>query len=225
MVSERKFTSDRISHDAVINILRSYCKPDGSYPQGDLESIYFDDPMLSSYWEKANGDSLKRKIRIRWYHGGNAKTVRTFLEVKDRIGAARNKARYEFTAPAELMINGDLSSPELLDLAYSAMHESGFAINEGLVPVLSIRYNRYRFVCPQTESRISVDWNIKATRSNRDVFPAASHLKCPMTICEAKSDSFRSWPFSEDLMRIGLRQESFSKYGYFVGQLIQGGFI
>lgn len=226
MVCERKFVSDMVSHDDVIGIMRAFCEPDGDYPQGDLESIYFDDPMLTSYWEKANGDSLKRKIRIRWYHTGEtlSETTDAFLEVKDRIGAARDKARYRFKAPSALLIQSDLSSPELVSLLYSAISEAGFAINYGLVPSVAIRYRRFRFVCPQTLSRISVDWDIRATRSNRDIFPFAEPISCSATVCEAKSDYFRTWPFCDDLVRLGFRQESFSKYGYLVGQLLQGGF-
>lgn len=226
MVCERKFTSDRITQDAAIGVLQAFCKHDGEYPEGDLESIYFDDPMLTSYWEKANGDSLKRKVRVRWYHDAKSAsgTVDAFLEIKNRIGAARDKVRYRFSAPANLLVSGDLASPELSGLVYSAATAAGFAINDGLVPLVSIRYNRYRFVCPQTESRISVDWNIRATRANSCIFPLASPVDCPVTVCEAKSDTFRTWPFCDDLVRIGFRQESFSKYGYLVGKLLQGGF-
>lgn len=228
LVRERKFVSPVVSAGEVSSILQAYCVPDGKYPEGELESIYFDDPMLSSYREKANGDALKRKVRIRWYRGGAPwNAVRpAFLEVKDRIGAARDKARFEFRATA-----AELEGRPLSDCLYASMlreqaGRAGYAIPEALAPVVAIRYRRRRFVCHATSSRVSVDYGIVCTRANGDVFPAASGQPLPLRIvvCEAKSSVARAWPFGGALACLGFRMESFSKYGYFVERLLQGGF-
>ena len=227
MIREHKFVSGCTTPDAVLSVLRAFCKPDGAYPEGDLESIYFDDPMLTSYWEKANGDSLKRKVRIRWYHGEKASAgeVNAFFEIKDRIGAARDKFRYRFKAPVDVLLKDEFASSGLIEIAHAVACKAGVPMNGGLVPLVAIRYNRCRFLCPQTGSRVNVDWNIRVTRANRDIFPYPTPVGCPMIVCEAKSDTFRTWPFCADLMRLGFRMESFSKYGYLVGKLLQGGFI
>lgn len=225
MVCERKYVSDRVAPADVVSVLHAFCRPDGEYPEGDLESIYFDDHMLTSYWEKVNGDGLKRKVRVRWYHSASAADdiVDAFLEIKDRIGAARDKMRHCFKAPSSLLEGADLSSPDLVSLMYDAAAEAGFPINAGLVPAVAIRYRRHRFVCPQTGARVSVDYDIRATRANGECLPFPSPVTCPVTVCEAKSDTFRHWPFGDDLLRMGLRMESFSKYGYLVGRILNGG--
>lgn len=225
LTCERKFVSDRADYSTVVAMLQSFCMPDGMYPEGILESVYYDDASLSSYWEKANGDALKRKVRIRWYHGTEKDgQIKAFLEIKDRIGAARDKVRFEFTADADKLTSAPLTDPYFIDLLTEQSKIAGFAIPQGLLPTVSIRYNRYRFVCPQTNSRISVDYSICCPRVNQDIFPMPVPLSTGMVVCEAKSHVFKSWSFGDMLSRMGFRMESFSKYGYLVGRLLQGGF-
>lgn len=225
MVRERKFVSDRVGPAEVAAMLHAFCEPDGVYPVGILESIYYDDALLSSYYEKANGDGLKRKVRIRWYPESEPKNGRrrAFLEIKDRIGSARDKVRYEFDADALLLSDASLDDPALVQLLRDTAAKAGFALPEGLAPTVSIRYHRHRFVCPVTNSRISVDYNLSCPRANPMLFPAAAPLTTPLVVCEAKSDTVWSWPFGDDLARMGFHPESFSKYGYFVEQQLQGG--
>ncbi len=229
LVRERKFVSDRISPEAVASVLRLYCVPDGKYPSGELESIYFDDPFLSSYWEKANGDALKRKVRIRWYRvGADAESSQpAFLEVKDRIGAARDKSRFSFLARPHDLEDRGLHDPWYGALLREKAGLASFGISQSLVPTVSIRYRRMRWICQATQSRVSIDYNIACTRFNQRLFPSAIHsgpIPLTLTICEAKSSSVRSWPFGEDLQRLGMRMESFSKYGHFISVVLQGGF-
>lgn len=228
LVCERKFVSSGTPAEEICCTLRAYCMPDPKFPEGELESIYFDDARLSSYREKANGDSLKRKVRIRWYRtGGAGDEIRpAFLEIKDRIGAARDKVRFPFSAPIADLERRHLSDGFYVSLLVEQSECAGFPISRTLVPSVAIRYKRHRFVCPVTHSRVSVDYGIVCTRANCNLFPYATGEPVPLAvaICEAKSATARAWPFGEALMRLGLRMESFSKYGYFVEHMLQGGF-
>ena len=47
--------------------LEAVCAPDDEFPGNIVHSVYFDTPDLASYAEKANGDYLKTKLRLRWY--------------------------------------------------------------------------------------------------------------------------------------------------------------
>lgn len=226
LVCERKFVSDRVRPEVAISVLNSYCRPDGQFPEGELESIYFDDANLTSYWEKINGDSLKRKVRIRWYHYTADKEghCRAFLEIKNRIGAARDKERYEFIGNYDFLSNADISDLRFVKLLEQITKDSGLPIPSGIVPSVAIRYHRNRFVCPLTHSRISVDYNLQCTRANKIFFPMPVKLTTPLVVCEAKSPTARHWNFEESISRIGFHLESFSKYGHFVTQQLQGGF-
>ena len=226
LVRERKFVSDRADPAAAAALLRAWAAPDPDFPEGELESVYFDTPALDAWRQKANGDATKRKVRLRWYRGpATASGLRpAWLEVKDRIGSARDKARHRAECDAAWLDSAPLSDPGWPALLARLSAEAGFPVGDGLFPTVAIRYRRARFVCPATGSRLSVDHAIACPRANDALLPFAGPLGCPCTVVEAKSATVWDWPFGADLSRMGFRMESFSKYGYFLERILQGGF-
>jgi len=59
------------------------------YPQRVVNNIYFDDDLLSSYYENKEGLANRKKLRVRWY-GKNLDSNLT-AEVKSRIGNESSK--------------------------------------------------------------------------------------------------------------------------------------
>ena len=225
LVRERKFVSDFVDPRAVHVLLRAWTLPDPRFPEGELESVYFDTPAFDAWRQKANGDATKRKVRLRWYHGPAPSGLRAaWLEVKDRIGSARDKARHRAECDAEWIENALLSDPGWTALLERLAADAGLPLGAGLFPVVSIRYRRSRFICPETGSRISLDHAIRCSRANDSMLPFAGPVNCPCTVVEAKSDHAWNWPFGSDLASMGFRMESFSKYGYFLNSILQGGF-
>ena len=226
LVRERKFVSDRADPTAAVALLRAWAAPDPRFPEGELESVYFDTPSLEAWRQKANGDAVKRKVRLRWYRGpvpaGGRRAA--WLEVKDRIGSARDKVRHRVECEASWLEGAPLSDPGWPALLARLSAEAGFPLGDGLLPTVAIRYRRSRFVCPATGSRLSVDRAISCPRANGALLPFAAPLDCPCTVVEAKSADVWDWPFGEDLASMGFRLESFSKYGYFLERILQGGF-
>ena len=224
LVRERKYVCADADPALAAGVLRAWAEPDANYPEGELESVYFDTPGLASWREKANGDALKRKVRVRWYRGTPGGALRAFLEVKDRIGSARDKERFAFDAPAAFLADAPLDDPAWGAFLADAAARAGFALPAPLVPTVSIRYRRLRLRCPATDSRLSVDWDVSCPRANAALLPFAGPLACPYVVCEAKSPVADAWPFGPDLVRLGFRLRSFSKYGYFLERLLEGGF-
>ena len=224
LVCERKFTADGSMLQSALDILSLHCIPDPEHPEGEIESVYFDNPGFSSYWEKLNGDILKRKVRIRWYPGSASGPGRTpaFLEVKDRICAARDKQHLKFEADADFLNNASLEDTGWGDLLRERADEAGVGLYDDLEPVISIRYRRYRFVCPLTGSRISLDYALQSPRGNGRIFPGCAAVSSPMIVCEAKSATHRSWSWTGTLARYGFKPESFSKYGLFMDHRFNG---
>lgn len=225
LVRERKFVSDRANPRAAVSYMAAWAAPDPEFPEGELESVYFDTPDLEAARAKADGDARKRKVRLRWYRGGPAAARRAaWLEIKDRVGSARDKARCRVECDAPFLDDAPLSDPRWRVLLGSLCAEAGFPLGEGLYPTVSIRYKRARFVCPETGSRLSVDWDISCPRANGDAVPFASALPCPLAVVEAKSATAWDWPFADGLSALGFHAESFSKYGYFLERLVHGAF-
>ena len=228
LVREVKFVSDRAVAEMAADLVAAFSVPDAKFPVGVLESVYYDTPDFCSHSEKTDGDALKRKIRVRWYRDvapGRAGTRRVFLEVKDRIGSARDKSRFDFEWDANFLDNAPLDDPGFLDLLGTGFRKAGWTLSPASrIPSVSIRYRRRRFFCPASKSRLSVDSSIECTRANAQTIPFASPMVCPLIVVEAKSDSVRTWPFAEALNRMGFRICGFSKYGYFLDRLRAGAF-
>lgn len=228
LVRECKYVSGRVGSEAAAALVSAFAEPDPEHPAGELESVYYDTPALDAWREKANGDVFKRKVRVRWYRGGASgpgARRRVFLEVKDRIGAARDKARFSFEWDADFLENAPLGDPGFAALLRGGTAAAGFDVPvAALVPTVSIRYARRRFVCPATGSRVSVDSGIQCTRANAALLPFAGPAECPLTVVEAKSATAREWPFGPALVRAGFRLRSFSKYGFFLEHQLAGAF-
>lgn len=224
LVCERKFIAGASALPQALAVLSIHCVPDPKYPEGVIESVYFDDPRFTAYWEKRNGDILKRKVRIRWYPGPTARsrTTTAFFEIKDRICAARDKRHLAFEADAAFLYDAPLKDEGWRKLLRERAEAAGESLHDDLDPVISIRYKRYRFVCPLTRARISLDYDLESPRSNERLFPGSSPISSPVIVCEAKSPGLRSWSWTGTLARCGFQAESFSKYGLFMDRRFNG---
>ncbi len=217
MVCERKFAAPVELLDPALALLMHHCLPDPSHPVGTIESIYFDDEFMSAYWEKADGDMFKRKVRLRWYPDGALPApgpIAAFLEIKERFGAARDKRHLRFMADGTLLGGAPLHSATLTRLLYD--RPAACSLPAGLTPTISIRYHRHRFVCPVTGARICIDSEIHSDRVNTMRFPVGGRLDADFLVCEIKSAGREPPTWSADLFRLGFRARSISKYGLFM---------
>jgi hypothetical protein len=66
-----------------------------------VSSQYFDTPDLSAYWEKVDGERVRRKYRLRYYsvegEGGAEQAKGAFMEIKHRINNTVYKERVKLT--------------------------------------------------------------------------------------------------------------------------------
>ena len=88
---ERKFIINNLTIPELENILRnSPLKFKKDYKKRKINSIYFDDSDLSSFFENIHGNNLKKKIRLRWY--GDKRIISSpNLEIKKKRGSFKSK--------------------------------------------------------------------------------------------------------------------------------------
>lgn len=224
LVNERKFTGPSGSLPFVLALLDSRCLPDANYPVGHINSVYFDTIAKRSYWEKANGDHLKMKVRLRWYGlpAEQSGDIPAFLELKYRIGSARRKVRLDLTLDADWLCRTPLSDPSFLD--FLAAHESdlGEPVGTDWAPTACISYDRVRYDDPLGGSRVAVDWNIRAERFNETIFPWAVPVALDEVVCEFKNKGGHPPSWAEAMAGAGFRLRSFSKYGECMSRLMDG---
>ena len=189
LVNERKFAGHIASLQRVMAVVEQHCAPDDWFATGVVNSVYFDTAGLSAYFEKANGDNIKTKVRLRWYGRPEKlpETVPAFLEIKGRIGSARRKTRTEMEVPRRLLVETPLDSTDFLDFLGSAARSETCFVPLGWHPVCCISYSRRRYFDMPSMSRVSIDWDIRADRFNRTVFPWATPVALDSFVCEFKN--------------------------------------
>jgi hypothetical protein len=140
--------------------LEAMCGPDNEFPENVVHTVYFDSPDLASYAEKANGDYLKTKLRLRWYSrsrerraaGGDAWTA--WLEVKTRQGSRGTKRRRLLRLPGPSPLGG--LDPDALSAV--VQHHLGSSWR----PTCWVSYSRTRLHGPDGVTRVSIDRDLRA---------------------------------------------------------------
>jgi hypothetical protein len=193
--------------------LSSVSTPDRTYPPALVCTTYYDTPALSLLGEKIDSDYLKTKVRVRWYASlqGDASGSAVFAELKDRVGAGRQKLRVRLDAdPAELS-RTPLHAPawrRLLD----PLRAQTPALASRLEPVLSIRYARFRYADRMTAGRLTMDEEIRVTALNRTRLTGRVPARLPIAVFEYKGALDDLPPHLAAAIRFDARRGSCSKY-------------
>jgi SPX domain protein involved in polyphosphate accumulation len=193
---------------------------DPEYPEAIISSIYFDTPHMKYLEEKVNSDHIKSKFRIRWYEDPvtRKKSEICFLEFKHKVGEKRFKRRLKM--PNHY---GDL--PLESSTFFSVMND--LRIHEGVVldhifPSFIVSYTRKRFIIPQSNMRLCIDFNINVPRTNlRLVRKNAKKKYLANCVFELKGPSAVLPKELEYLERLGVHKNAFSKYERCFFELIE----
>ncbi|MGH7266651.1 MAG: VTC domain-containing protein [Candidatus Rokuibacteriota bacterium] len=205
------------------------CRRDPRYAAASVTSIYYDTLGLDGYREKLNGDFIKTKVRVRWYDAGAAAPpdAPVFLELKRRVGGGRTKLRTRLPVERAGVAGLSLEDPRLRELPYRAAPEFLPAVPADLHPILTVRFERRRFVCPASGARVSLDTDIRATDGNGTLLPAlaASRLvgaPVGVVVVEVKGPWTGDPFWLAELYRAGYRLRPFSKYAACLARLLSG---
>lgn len=149
-------------HEVEVLIKRNSGKFSPVFKPRKINNIYFDTFDLSSYYDNVEGNSLRTKIRIRWYGKLLGKILKPVLEYKLKDGLMGRKESYllheffldEHTTAADLkhwILNSDLPNKIKYEVA-------------NLRPTLLNSYKRSYFLSFNNVCRITVDHNLKFYR-------------------------------------------------------------
>jgi hypothetical protein len=225
--NELKFVAGAFYSAAVLCALDHFCYPDTEYPVNRVSSVYYDTPSLDAYRDKTNGEYLKRKLRLRWYEpvGGTRGEmgVCAYLEVKSKTGCLRQKDRMVVNSGSGWLKSMSLDTPWLQWLHHLYRRNGNKEVSDRLKPVLTVIYDRYRYLCPFSMSRICLDLGIHTDRVNQKMIPSVHQASLDVMVLEVKDCSKFDIPWLNKLLLYGFRQTSFSKYGECLSRVLQGG--
>lgn len=212
---ETKFIFPNFRSNIVRQYLSKQCSPDPLHAEGIISSIYFDTRDEMMLGEKQNSDFSKIKIRLRWYSSTmtNRQGDALFLEVKRKVGSARQKKRF-------LMPNKSdwASSQSLCDPGYfcinSLLASKGIHLNQPVFPILQINYRRSRYNDPLSAARLSLDSDINVSRINTQMLGELDQRRLQYAVFEHKcsNSALPDWLHMVNTIADS-RKSSFSKYG------------
>lgn len=178
-----------------------------------VRSLYFDTIDERDYYEKEDGLFLRRKIRLRIYDPANDFAL---LEMKQKEGENQKKRSLRLSrAEAIRLSRGEY------DVLLS--HEDPFAREcYGLLnlycyrPKSIVEYTRKAYVAKENKTRITFDYNIRATESDMRLFAPDLNMYPVfdpyMTVMEVKYNGFLLSYIKQIISSGGKTTTSVSKY-------------
>ncbi len=220
---EQKFVFVNPQKDMILEWVEHACARDANYHIGTISSIYYDTPGLDHYFEKRHSDYVKSKIRLRWYDDvegdGDSFDVPCFVEMKRKHGVSRQKERNQMLIASHRLRDNPFDDEEILEIP-NQVFELDYVPPGLLVPMLLIQYDRYRYVDPESGSRIAVDSNIRCTRVNPAYVAGVPPVHLDLGVLEVKGPD-RGLPLVLMPMAPYLTLEAFSKYAQCYEHLMQ----
>ncbi len=210
---ESKYIFNTGTEKIILSHLNALCQPDPEFPVGGIASLYFDSPGLHLLQEKVDSDFIKSKLRLRWYTSNTSdKNLTAYLEVKSKEGARRHKHRIEVSLPSDILEEGHEDFCSVAEIVAPAINTLGISAKHPLFPMITIRYDRHRFIDHENGSRISLDHNIGFSRVNPVFFPDLGGRSSRHCVLEVKNSSGYLPLTLQSLQHVISPREAFSKY-------------
>jgi hypothetical protein len=157
----------------------------------NIRSLYFDDVMESAVFEKADGDPLRNKYRIRIYNYSD-KSIQ--LEKKSKVIYYTAKESIKLSrTQCDGILAGDFNS---IYPSESALLREFYALMRTrlLKPKVIVDYFREAYVYPAGNVRITFDLNVRSGLYSNNLFsgtPSSVMVLEPNThVLEVKYDNF-----------------------------------
>jgi hypothetical protein len=215
--NEYKFHVSHENLSSVLDALTAFYGNTDPFPEGFVDSIYYDSMNQYSYRQCLNGEPVKRKFRIRGYGDGSFNQLH--LKEKDIFGVAKLKVKIQ-PVSAQYMVAPEWHSfvpMENQDVFFQIFGEA--SLLGPLIPAIRVRYYRYRFRV--NDYRITLDTNIEVMSFLNGVAAVACYGVLPTHVLEIKTADPRPHVPLLGLKR--LPQISFSKFYLGLNLLMQNG--
>jgi len=213
---ERKFFVQPGNINLALMLLKQLCRPDREYPNGLVNSLYFDTPDLEMYFQSESGDYRKKKVRIRWYGawGYHQDERPVYLELKMREGFVTHKRRVSLTVPAGRLEHSQVGSGIIArPLLMEKLAALGIYPSSPLQPVIVISYQRHRFTEMLTGTRLCLDQNIRSYMVSPGLGYVEPELLLEGGVIELKGTGSELPVSLRRVKMLGTDWTRFSKYG------------
>lgn len=147
---ERKYRLEQIHPDVVRQVIRNHpASFRKSFPDRQINNIYYDTANLMAYQENVDGISNRRKFRVRWYGEDFSKIENPKLEIKIKENLLGHKQSFS-VAPF------NLNHLESLNQEVCSFSERKLV----LIPTLMNAYQRSYYESLSGKFRLTIDWDL-----------------------------------------------------------------
>lgn len=188
---ERKMYFPDKNKDSLVRLIKTHLYGfKETYPERQVNSIYYDTESLDNFWDNENGHEKRAKLRIRWYGEDLEPNKNAAVELKMKMGLAGSKIREK--------INGDID-PRIEEMFKTTQ------------PVVKIYYKRRYYESIDRKIRMTVDFDItyQGILNSRNFSRPYTEPGC---VVEIKYDTSLDDEISNITQIFGHRIDKFSKY-------------
>ncbi len=196
-----------------LTMLRALCREDPHHPANIVVSIYYDTRGFDLLQDKIDSQRYKTKVRLRWYEEPNSAppSSASYAELKYRHGSRRRKIRRPTSLVSAEIRGLPLHHGDQPDIS-AHLPPGVFSAPHRLLPCVTVRYHRRRFIDPLSRTRISLDSLISVNNVNPRLLPNGSPRRLEPAIIELKNASGEIPGRLRGLLHCGAHLASFSKY-------------
>lgn len=211
---EYKYILDAATAIKLYQDLRVYLKPDPFSSAGAyrVKSLYFDSLHNTDFYSKLSGDSVRKKIRLRIYDEADAFAK---LELKAKEEGLQYKSSIRIPREDSSPIcDGNFAS--ILSYDSDKAYTIWSIMSLGAYrPSVLIEYDRFAFIYPEFDTRITFDHHIKSSETDFRLWEA-NNLYQPVipdkVVLEVKFNQHLTVFIQDILSHYHLNQVSVSKY-------------
>lgn len=207
---ERKFLISSLSREAVESIIRLHPAMFREiFHQRFVNNIYFDSRKLSNYHDNVEGQSRRKKVRVRWYNNLFGKVAEPVLEIKLKNGELGRKVSHGLE-PFRISQGADLTS--VCDFDQDLLSSSLPGVRS-LVPMLLNRYSRRYFISNDGLYRVTIDSDQSFSRIYGRGSASKNHVEdCKSVVLEVKYSMEQDSKAHRITSRFPFRMTKNSKY-------------
>ena len=207
---ELKYLITWQQRDAMLADLLSHMSPDShgdGAGQYAITSLYYDSPRYGAYWEKLEGEKLRRKVRVRTYGEQSVlPDTSCFLEIKERHNKTLTKRRvrlpYQAAATFSNLNKFSQQFAKADDVAKQAVVDEVEYLyrTRHLQPTCVVRYNRLALNGSENyhDLRVTFDTELRA-RTHDLTLLSTGHAEdsyfLPPGMCVMEFKANRSVPY------------------------------
>lgn len=201
---ERKYRLEGVSVPAIRQLLRLHPAAFRTqFPDRQVNNIYFDTPVLTTFHQNAAGEEVRKKFRVRWYGTDLHATGKPRLEIKYKQSELGGKQVWPLTT---------FDLDDLRGLSEQVHHILQHQPAGFLQPTLLNSYSRSYLISHDGRFRLTIDYDLRYHSLLKSPRFRCYHVQDAAIVLEIKYEAEDDADVGHLTQQLPFRQSRHSKY-------------